>query len=236
MLVANLWQDISQGFIMSLRMTYPVIGLRHFSQRFPKRPKNRHQSLCNSLSITGSKARLDITQLDTVVQFYCVKGLADSTQKTYRVALNRYSQFCTMYSVNPFPVSESLLCYFVASLARHGLTPAKIRTYLAGVRHAQIMRGFEEPRQHSTLPRLHLLQAGVKRVRCQQGTHQARQRLPIMPNHLRQIRAIWGASPDPDARMLWAAVTLTFFGFFSFWGDHSSLSFGIFPQPAPVLG
>ena len=149
-----------------------------------------------------------------MVQFYCGKGLAESTQKTYRVALNRYSQFCTMYGVNPFPVSESPLCYFVASLARQGLTPATIRTYLAGVRHAQIMRGFEEPRQHSTLPCLHLLQAGVKQVRCQQGTHQARQRLPILPNHLRQIRAIWGASPDPDALMLWAAVTLKFFGFF----------------------
>ena len=45
----------------------------------------------------------------------------------------------------PFPVSESLLCYFVASLARQGLAPATIKTYLAGVRHAQIMRGFEEP-------------------------------------------------------------------------------------------
>ena len=98
-------------------------------------------------------------QLDAVVQFCCGKGLADSTQKTYRVALNRYSQFCTIYGVNPFPVSESILCYFVASLARQGLTPATIRTYLAEVRHAQIMRGFEEPRQHSTLPRLHLLQA-----------------------------------------------------------------------------
>ena len=114
----------------------------------------------------------------------------------------------------PFPVSESLLCYFVASLARQGLAPATIKTYLAGVRHAQIMRGFEEPRQHSTLPRLHLLQAGVKRVRFQQGTPQSRQRLPILPSHLRQIRMVWGISPAPDALMLWAAVTLTFFGFF----------------------
>ena len=99
----------------------------------------------------------------------------------------------------PFPVSKSLLCYFVASLARQGLAPATIKTYLAGVRHAQIMRGFEEPRQHSTLPRLHLLQAGVKRVRFQQGTPQSRQRLPILPSHLRQIRMVWGISPAPDA-------------------------------------
>ena len=118
------------------------------------------------------------------------------------------------YGVNPFPVSESILCYFVASLARQGLAPATIKTYLSGVRHAQIMRGFEEPRQHSTLPRLHLLQAGVKRVRFQQGIPQARQRLPILPSHLRQIRAVWSSSPDPDVLMLWAVVTLAFFGFF----------------------
>ena len=146
-----------------------------------------------------------------MVQFYCEHGLASSTQRTYRVAVNRYSQFCTEYDVVPFPVSESLLCYFVASLARQGLAPATIKMYLAGVRHAQIMTGFEEPRQHSTLPRLHLLQAGVKRVRFQQGTPQSRQRLPILPNHLRQIRMVWGMSPAPDALMLWAAVTLTFF-------------------------
>ena len=51
----------------------------------------------------------------------------------------------------------------------------------------------------------------MKRVRCQQGTPQARQLLHILPNHLQQITAIWGPSPDPDVRMLWAAVTLTFF-------------------------
>ena len=141
-----------------------------------------------------------------------------------------------MYGVNPFPVSESLLCYFVASLARQGLTPAMIRTYLAGVRHAQIMRGFEEPRQHLTLSRLHLLQAGVKWVRCQQGTHQARQRLPILPNHLRQIRAIWGASPDPDAHMLWAAVTLMFFGFFFVLGRSQFPQFQHFPPTGTCVG
>ena len=40
---------------------------------------------------------------------------------------------------DPFPVSESLLCYFVASLARQGLAPTTIQTYLAVVYHAQII-------------------------------------------------------------------------------------------------
>ena len=165
-------------------------------------------------SVPGPQPRLDITRLDPIVQFYCYSGLADSTRKTYQVGVNRYSQFCNSYSAVPFPVSESLLCYFVATLAQQGLAPATIRTYLAGVRHAQIMRGYEEPHHNSSLPRLHLLQAGVRRVRAHQGIPQARTRLPILPTHLRQIRAIWNTSSDPDVSMWWAAVTTAFFGFF----------------------
>ena len=60
----------------------------------------------------------------------------------------------------------------------------------------------------------------------QQGTPQSRQHLPILPSHLRQIRMVWGMSPDPDALMLWAAATLTFFGFFR---SDSSLSRSVQP-------
>ena len=55
--------------------------------------------------------------------------------------------FCFAFGVPvSFPVSETLLCYFVTSLARDGVAPATIRTYLAAVRHAQIIRGCPEPR------------------------------------------------------------------------------------------
>ena len=49
----------------------------------------------------------------------------------------------------PFPVSETL-----TSLAQEGVAPSTIRTYLAAVRHAQIMKGLPEPRESSSLPRL----------------------------------------------------------------------------------
>ena len=111
-------------------------------------------------------------------------------------------------------MSEPLyLCYFVATLVQQDLAPATIRTYLPGVRHTQTMQGYEEPRHNSSLPRLHLLQAGMRRVRPHQGIPQARTRLPILPTHLRQIRAVWNASSDSDVSMLWAVVT-TVFGFF----------------------
>ncbi len=112
-------------------------------------------------------------------------------------------------------MSEHVLCCFVASLGREDLAPSTIKTYLAAVRHAQIMRGFPEPRESSSLPRLRLLLAGVKRVRAEQGQGTGRRRRPITPKILQQIRGVWNSrAADPDTTMLWAAVTTCFFGFF----------------------
>ena len=105
-----------------------------------------------------------------------------------------------------------LLCSFVASLAQQGLAPTTIRTYLAAIRHAQIVRGFPEPRQHSSLPRLHLVQSGVRRERAERGLPPARPRLPITPPILRRLRP--SLTQGPDGSMLWAAAVTCFFGFF----------------------
>ena len=116
-------------------------------------------------------------------------------------------------------MSESVLCAFVAGLAQQGLTPGTIRTYLAAVRHAQIVRGFPEPREQSSLPRLRLLQNGVRRDRAESGRATPRPRLPITPPILRRMRAhlVTGSGSGPeqaDGRMLWAASVACFFGFF----------------------
>lgn len=130
--------------------------------------------------------------------------------------MNRFLALCHALNIHqPFPVTELLLCYFAAVLAQRGLAPATIRTYLAAVRHAQVVRGFPEPRQQSTLPRLRLVQDGARRVRAEWGIPQARSRLPITPAVLRQIRAsLVGGTPDVDDIMVWAAATTCFFGFF----------------------
>ena len=103
---------------------------------------------------------------------------------------------------DPFPVSESLLCYYVAFLAQEGLamgylthsqsqSPSSAITWLFWPRrawlprllrdtwrHSQILLGYPEPREVSTLPRLRLVLRGVTRTRAlQQQT--SRPRLPI---------------------------------------------------------
>ena len=61
------------------------------------------------------------------VPSHCVLGLAPSTNKAYRTAINRFS---TKYNIStPFPVNELLLCRFVTALAEEGLAPATIKTY-----------------------------------------------------------------------------------------------------------
>ena len=102
--------------------------------------------------------------LDEAVQFYCYRSLADATHKTYRSGLNRFLSFCYAMDIqSPFPVSETVLCYFVTALASQGTSPAMIRTYLTAVCHAQVVRGHPEPHQLSSLPRLRLVQNGVRR-------------------------------------------------------------------------
>ena len=159
---------------------------------------------------------MGLSSLDSAVHFFCHKGVADSTLLTYQSTLHKFYSFCTSYSVlSPFPVSEQLLCYFSAYLACQKLSLQTIKTYLAGVRHMQIVLGLPEPRQFSSLPRLKLVQSGIQRTHQQTSTANARVRLPITPAILLKIRSVWDQSANSkDVLMLWAAATMCFFGFF----------------------
>ena len=114
---------------------------------------------------------------------------------------------------SPLPASESLLCYFVVALARQGLAPGTIKTYLAAVRHAQIVEGLPDIRETS-LPRLQLVQTGVRREHADRGTP-PKFRLPITPVLLGTLRSKWLASPPSfNGVMFWAAASSCFFGLF----------------------
>ena len=139
-------------------------------------------------------------------------------------AVIRFSAFCGKYGITrPFPVDELSLCHFVAAMAKDGLAPATVKTYLAGIRHVQIMRGLPEPSQSGSLPRLKLVQVGVARARLTRGPDVAlarlcKQRLPITAEILSGLLEVWsppsGVNQLHDFAMLRAAVTTCFFGFF----------------------
>ena len=161
--------------------------------------------------------------MDAAVLQYCSLGLAPATNRVYKSAVNRFSAFCAKYMVtHRFPVDELLLCRFIAALAREGLLPATIKTYLAGVRHAQIIRGLPEPKQTGSMARLKLVQASVARDRPNRGISSTDRRLPITARILSGLISHWAtpteASFDPavvfDNTMLKPTATLYFIGFF----------------------
>ena len=103
-----------------------------------------------------------------------------------------------------------LLC-FLLSRERTGTT-----AYLATVQNAQISMGLPEPWEHSSLPLLKRVQAGISRIRLQQGSGLTR--LPITMHILGRMREALVASSDTNKVVVWA-VTCTASGF-SAWGNY----------------
>ena len=137
-------------------------------------------------------------------------GVADSTQRVYKSGDKRYNNFCSMFGLTPYPVTESQLSYYVAHLYREGLSAGTVKSYLAAIRHSQIARGFGDPRM-SGMPRLEYIVKSVKRKAT--GTI-TRDRLPMTPGILRAMKGVWQSDPDRSkTTMLWAAVCTCFFGF-----------------------
>ena len=105
-----------------------------------------------------------------------------------------------------------MLCWFVAYLKQEGLKHRTIKSYLSAVRFLHVMEGEKNPFE-GTLNRLEYVLKGIKREESESGM-QKRVRLPISPNILRRIKAVWNCSgPSADQVMLWAACCLGFFGF-----------------------
>ena len=101
------------------------------------------------------------------------------------------------------PADEQLLSEFVVFLAKSIKYPS-IKTYLAAVRHYRIRHGFTV-HMHKML-RLQLVLRGIKRSQV---------RLPITIHHLKLFQLLLAipSTTNFDSVMIWAAMTLAFFGF-----------------------
>ena len=128
--------------------------------------------------------------------------------------MRRFYRFCDAHIViAPFPVSESILCYFVTALANDNLAAQTIRTYLSAVRDTHIALGFPDPRAHSAMPRLDRIQVGVRRVLASRGKKKAT-RLPLTPVILERMRQHWASCGDENWQLYWATAAICYFGFF----------------------
>ena len=130
--------------------------------------------------------------------------------KTYSSAQKRYLSFCSVYGITPLPLSEMSTCLFASFLAHQGLKSQSISAYLSALRHLQISAGFSPP-QRAVWPRLQYVLRGI--ARCQPGPSD--RRLPITATIMHQIlNTCQVAFPNVvEARLLWAACCLGYFGF-----------------------
>ena len=72
-------------------------------------------------SALGLRRPVDISSLDPAIQFYCRRGIADSSRRSYQSAYWAYERFCRDYGVTlPLPTNEHVLCCFVGHLAARG--------------------------------------------------------------------------------------------------------------------
>ena len=122
---------------------------------------------------------------------------------------------CRQLATPPVPTSEDLLCKFVSYLALKNISANTIKVYLSGVRQLHLREGHPPPHT-AEMAKLAQVLRGIK-VSQASGSKltTARQRLPITPEILRQVKGQWQRDPPTQDRiMLWAAFLTCFFGFF----------------------
>ena len=119
---------------------------------------------------------------------YFEQRLATATKRTYNAGAKKFLDFCKLFNVlNPYPVSQIVLCSFVGYLAKSGLACSTIKTYVSAVRFQQIALGHAELRG-SGMPKYNLVQRGIRREKS--GEVARPSRLPTTPV-LRQLRSCW---------------------------------------------
>ena len=161
---------------------------------------------------SNQQAGLDLDQVEEAARVFFAKGLADSTQKTYRTGKERYLKFCRQLGLEPIPLVESNLCSFVSFLALESLKHRSIKVYLSAVRHMQISEGLADLFR-GTMPRLEYVLKGIKRAQVEEGRKE-RTRLPVTPTILRQLKQVWNKRAHQwDTRLIWAACCLFYFAF-----------------------
>ena len=158
---------------------------------------------------------LDFSKLDGIVQHYIDCSIAPATRSAYQSAQRRYGAFCSRFGIwEPYPLREDKLCRFVVFLASEVLKHRTIKSYLSGLRFANISQEYGNPFKSGAMPRLEYVLGGIKRREALTGVP-LKPRLPITIEVMEKLKRIWIPSPNPhpDNVMLWAASCVGFFGF-----------------------
>ncbi len=114
-----------------------------------------HSSRMDIITPYRSNRDMDIAELDQLVQLYLQHALAPSTQRTYSAAQRLCGNFCSLYSLHPYPIDEHLLCHYVSHLAHDGLSHRSIKSsfcYSFGSNNGRIRRSTFLEYAHTGIP------------------------------------------------------------------------------------
>ena len=98
--------------------------------------------------IGSQAAGLDLTELDDLARQFFKKGVAVSTQHSYRSGQARYLTFCQWSEVRAVRTCEPVLGQFVSFMAKEGLKHGTIKAYLSAVHFLHIKEGVGDPSSH----------------------------------------------------------------------------------------
>ena len=110
-----------------------------------------------------------------------------SGEKWMHTIHKRFLSFCTKNQSPRLPVTETLLCHYVASLADQKLKYQTIKCYSSAVWFLQIMSGFGDPNM-SSMPFLEYLLHGIKLEKAKQRPDATHTHLPVTPTILHRLR------------------------------------------------
>lgn len=146
-------------------------------------------------------------QLLTIRDKYFDEGIAQSSRRSYGTGWKHYLKFCAQVRMHIFPVTESKLELFAASLGTR-LAAKTIKTYLAGIRFHCLKKGM-----NIGLKNMEGLKTTIRGIRrCQGGSMGKPKRDPIKLAHLHNLRVVLRVTMPQDYNMIMAALTIGFFG------------------------
>ena len=155
---------------------------------------------------------MGIPELEKSVQRFLEAGLAESSKRVYKAGWHRYLAFCQKFSIPTSPITQEKATLFMAFLGSEGLARSTIESYLAALRHCQLMVDptYVAPSFH--MPFMNLVLRGIKRVRAH--GKQRPLRLPITVTVLCRIKTALAQPPSSyRSIMVWVACCTGFFGF-----------------------
>jgi Phage integrase family len=118
----------------------------------------------------------------------------------YSVGWNSFVQYCAEAKRTPLPLTEEALMHWASSTALNGCKHSTIKSYLAGIRSAAIMHGFDVS-DLSKMQRLKLVLRALKSIAPHTAT-----RLPITNDILLKIRPHMKLDTY-EGKVMWAAFT-----------------------------